>query len=116
MASKPQSRKAKGRRLQNWVRDLLYSLAPKLEDGDVESRSMGAGGEDVLLSPAARKIFPVSIECKNLARFAGYAPYKQAKDNAKTGHEPIVVIKANREEPLVIVDAVKFFQLLKESK
>lgn len=110
-----QSRKAKGRNLQKWVRDLLYSLAPKLEDGDVESRSMGASGEDILLSPAARKIFPVSIECKSNARFAVYSIYDQAVTNAG-GHMPVCVIKANRRDPLVVVDAKQFFELFQKGK
>lgn len=73
---------------------------------------MGAGGEDVLLSPAARRKFPVSIECKSVARFVGYTHMEQAKENAPKGAEPVVVMRANRKEPVVIVDADYFFRLL----
>lgn len=106
---KPSSAKAKGRLLQQWVRDLLYELFPSLQDGDVRSTSMGAGGEDVLLSPLARSLVPVSIECKNIAKFVGYNFYDQAVDNAGE-HEPVVVVKANRRDPLVLVDARYFFE------
>ena len=58
---KPQSAKAKGRNLQKWVRDLLLENFPTLEADDVRSTSMGAGGEDVQLSPAARKLFKFSV-------------------------------------------------------
>jgi len=62
---KSQSCKSKGRRLQQAVRDLILENFKDLEEDDVRSTSMGAGGEDVLLSPKARKYFPFSIECKN---------------------------------------------------
>ena len=60
---KTQSAKAKGRRFQQWVRDkLIETLGVHPED--IESRSMGAGGEDLIMARAARKKFPYSIECK----------------------------------------------------
>jgi len=59
----PQSAKQKGRLLQQWVRDKLLEYAPELEPDDIKSTSMGAGGEDVQLSPAARKMYPYQIEC-----------------------------------------------------
>ena len=42
---KTQSAKAKGRRFQQWVRDQLIEKLD-VHPEDVESRSMGAGGED----------------------------------------------------------------------
>ena len=62
---KSRSAKNKGKRLQNKVRDLILEKFNTLEDDDVRSTTMGDSGEDVLLSPAARKLFPFSIECKN---------------------------------------------------
>ncbi len=63
---KHQSGKAKGRRLQKFVRDVLRTLGKPLglEDADIESRGMGQAGLDIILSPAARKVFPYAIECK----------------------------------------------------
>jgi hypothetical protein len=69
---------------------------------------MGAGGEDIQLSPAAREAIPFTIECKNNARIAVYKFYEQACTHGKG--EPIVVIKQNRSKPLVIVDADYFFR------
>ncbi len=63
------SAKAKGRRLQQKVRDLILETFSELEEDDVRSTSMGASGEDVLLSPLARKKFPFSVECKNVEAF-----------------------------------------------
>jgi hypothetical protein len=107
---KPQSAKAKGRLLQQKVRDLILKYSPSLEPDDVVSRSMGAGGEDVMLSPAARRQYPISIECKSRASWAFYKDYDQAVINAPEGMEPILVAKANHRDPVVIVDADWFFK------
>lgn len=105
----PSSSKAKGRRLQQWVVDLLLKKFHTLEPDDVRSTSMGASGEDILLSPAARKLIPFSIECKNLASMALFQWYDQAVKNTPKGSEPLVVAKANHRKPVVIVDAEYFF-------
>lgn len=71
---------------------------------------MGAGGEDVQLSPAARKVFPYQIECKAKARAQVYTWYEQAKSHGD--HEPVVYIKMDRKRPLVVVDAEHFTKLV----
>ena len=107
---KPSSAKAKGRKLQQWVRDLLLELADTcLSSDDIRSTSMGARGEDVLLSPAARRMFPFSIECKSVKAAAVMRWYDQAKANTPEGSEPLVVIKENNKKPVVVVDAEYFF-------
>lgn len=103
---KPSSAKAKGRTFQQWVAKKILERFPELEKDDVRSTSMGASGEDVQLSPAARKLFPFQIECKNLAKVAVYNYYAQAVTH---GHrEPVVFIKQNGSKPLAIVDAEWF--------
>ena len=63
---KPRSAKNKGKRLQNKVRDLiLEKFNSKLEPDDVRSITMGDSGEDILLSPAARRLFPFSVYILN---------------------------------------------------
>ena len=110
MSITPQSAKAKGRRLQQWVVKQILAVFPKLEEGDVLSRSMGANGTDVILSPAAQKLFKYAIECKSLAKVAIYTFYEQAASNAGK-LEPLVIIKANGKRPLAIVDAQHFLEL-----
>jgi len=107
---KPQSAKAKGRKLQQWVRDLILHHHPSLEQDDVRSTGMGQGGEDIQLSPAARSLVPLSIECKSRASYAFYKDLDQAVINAPKGSEPILVAKANHRNPVVIVDAEYFFK------
>ena len=110
---KPQSAKAKGRNLQKWVRDLLLENFPSLEPDDVRSTSMGAGGEDLQLSPAARRLFGFSIECKNVERLNVWDAYDQASANSGK-HEPLLVMKKNRKKPLVVLDAETFVKLIKK--
>lgn len=110
------SGKAKGRRLQQLVRDKILDTFTELEPDDVKSTSMGAGGEDVQLSPAARKLFPYSVECKARATMPLYAWYQQAKHNAPSGMEPMLVLKQDRCKPLVAVDLEHYFSLLERLK
>lgn len=107
---KTQSAKAKGRNLQKWVVEEIFQLFPDLEEGDVRSTGMGQGGEDVQLSPSARKLFPYSIECKARESIAVYAWYQQARANAPAGSTPLLIVKQNRSEPLVIVSASDWFK------
>ena len=112
MAIKPSSAKSKGRKHQQWVRDKIYEQFPHLEEGDVRSTSMGALGEDILFSPAARRVFPYSVECKAHRSFAIYSVVDQAASNAPPGIEPVAIIKADRRRPLAVIDAEHFFTLV----
>jgi hypothetical protein len=106
---KTQSAKAKGRRLQQWVRDKLVEELD-VHPEDIESRSMGAGGEDLIMARAAREKFPYSIECKNVEKLNVWDAYTQAESNSGD-YEPIVVMKKNGKKPLVVVDAEYFVRL-----
>jgi len=112
---KSSSAKAKGRRHQQWVRDNILALFPKrLLPDDVRSTSMGAGGEDIQLSPAARRLFNYSVECKSFKNFAVYKIMDQAIENCPKGSEPLAIIKGDRQRPLAVVDAEHFFKLIKK--
>ena len=106
---RPQSAKAKGRRLQQQFRELLIEELG-IHPEDIESRSMGAGGEDLIMARAAREKFPYSIECKNVEKLNVWEAYKQASENSKD-YEPVVVLKRNNSKPLVLVDAEYFVKL-----
>lgn len=107
---KPASAKAKGRLFQQYVRDLILKQFPTLERDDVRSTSMGAGGEDLQLSPAARKLFPFSVECKSKASYAFYKDYDQAVANCPEGAEPLLVCRANKRKAVVICDVEWFIE------
>ena len=106
---RPQSAKAKGRRLQQQFRDLLIEKLD-IHPEDIESRAMGAGGEDLIMARAAREKFPFSIECKNVEKLNVWEAYNQAKENSKD-YEPIVVMKKNNQKALVVLDAEKFVEI-----
>lgn len=113
---KTQSAKAKGRKLQQWVRDKIIHYFGKfgVDPEDVKSTSMGAGGEDIQLSPFARAMFPYSIECKSHKSMAVYKLYDQAVENKHRLAEPLLIIKVNNRKPLAVVDAEWFIELCSE--
>ena len=84
---KPQSAKAKGRKLQKWFTELLIERL-KLDKDDLESRPMGSQGEDIIMGKESRTKFPYSIECKNVERLNVWDAYSQAEANCKT-YEPL---------------------------
>lgn len=118
---KTRSAKNKGKKLQNWVRDrIVYffgTLRGLIQDGDVKSTTMGENGEDIQLSPLARKYFDYHVECKSLKAIAVYKYYEQAtshltKLNIETSGEPLVFIKMNGKKPLALVDAEHFIEMV----
>ena len=112
----PRSRKAKGRRLQDWVKEQLYKRFPLLQDGDIRGAIMGETGADVKFSPEAAKHIPLKIECKYQEIYKGiYNTYEQASNHEGSG-QPIIFIKMNRKKPLVILDALYLLDIIKGIK
>jgi hypothetical protein len=102
---RPQSAKAKGRRLQQAVRDSILAAFPSLEPDDVRSTSMGASGADILLSPVARRLFPFYVEAKNQESINIWKAIAQAEAGRLKGFTldgptvyPLVVFKRNNTE------------------
>ena len=110
---KPQSAKSKGRKFQQWVRDLLIEKLD-IHPEDIESRSMGAAGEDIMMARSARNLFPFSIECKNQQSLNIWKAYEQSEENSGD-YEPIVFLKRNNTKPMVLVDAEYFVGLYKKN-
>ena len=108
---KTSSAKAKGRRLQQKFMQLLIEKLD-IDPEDIESRSMGAGGEDLIMSKAARNKFPYSVECKNQEKLNIWSAWDQANGN-KGLYEPLVVIKKNGIRPLVVLDAENFLDMIR---
>ena len=113
MATKTKSVKAKGRRLQNFVRDMLREIyLPELQEEDIKSQTMGMTGEDIILSPAARKICSFSFECKNVERLQMWQAIDQCEGNKPEGTEPAVVFKKNGKQPYVAIPLTVFCDML----
>jgi len=111
---KSRSAKNKGKRLQNKVRDLiLEKFNSKLEPDDVRSITMGDSGEDILLSPAARRLFPFSVECKNQEKLNIWSSLEQAEGNSGN-HPPLVIFKRNRTKTYAVLEFDELLKLLNE--
>ena len=105
--------KQKGRLGQQEIRDALLESFTTLEPDDIKSTVMGDTGADVQLSPAARKLIPLSIEVKR--RKTGlktvYEWMKQATNHTKD--DPVVFYRSDRQTWLVVVELPLFLKLLK---
>ena len=111
---KTRSGKAKGRRLQNKIRDvLLEHFSDKLEPDDVKVAIMGESGEDIKLSPAARKLIPYSFECKNQEKLNIWSSLEQAEENSGD-YSPILIFKRNRSKTYVTIELEEFIKLIND--
>ena len=106
----PRPAKAKGRRLQQLVVKKLLLLLPGVQPDDIQSRSMGANGEDIMLSPYARSKFPYSVECKNQEKINLWKAWEQTQGNAED-YQPLLIVGKNNTKPLAVVDLDYFLNL-----
>ena len=112
-ANTPRSRKSKGAKFQNEIRDLLLEkFCGKLEPDDIKTAVMGESGTDIKLSPAAQKLFPWAVEAKRTEKISVPSWWEQAKTNSTDKLKPLIITKQNRKEPLVILSLEDFLSLL----
>jgi len=109
---RPSSAKAKGRRLQNQIRELILENFPQLHPDDVKTAIMGESGEDIKLSPAARNLFPYSVEAKNVEKLNIWSALDQATENTKEDTHPLLFFKRNHSKLYVAFEASHLFELL----
>ena len=109
---KVSSAKAKGRRLQQWVRDYLHSNLEGIEKDDITSTPGGVNGPDIGLSPLARKLFPWTVECKSRSSFSVYEALEQAERNLIKNTKPIAILKGDRKQPLALLYAEDLLEIL----
>lgn len=117
---RPQSAKAKGRRLQQHVAKRIQETF-NLPASDVKSLPMGSQGCDVWLSAAAKQQFPFAIECKNVEKLNVGEAMKQTIRNAEEsateeGHWPLLVHSKNHSDVLVTMRFEDFLALHEEMK
>ena len=111
---KTRSRKIKGKRLTNYVRDKILKAFPHLKKKDVMVPTDGQNGPDIILSRIAKKLCPYNWELKNQQKMATvYKWHRQASKNTKL--TPIVVCKMNTRDPLVILDLDHFMSLIRQT-
>ena len=108
-ANSPQTRKAKGREAAQLVRDMILSHIPELQPDDVVVKSSGVKGEDLYLSPLARKKFPYCVEIKHCERTNIWEFLEQAKSHSiTTGYPPLLIFKRNRSNFFVCMPFISF--------
>lgn len=94
------------------VRDHLRSVFSEiLETNDIESQVMGMSGEDIVLSPAAKKAIRYSFECKNQERLNLWKSLEQAESNCED-RNPVLVFKRNRSKVYIAVEFEHFLELI----
>ena len=104
--------KAKGRRLCMEVRALLLSWAPRLGEDDIYVTTSSVTGEDLLLSPEARSVYPYSFECKNRQTLNIWDGLKQAeKYSSGTDRTPLLIFSRNHAKTYVVLEFDKFLKL-----
>lgn len=117
---KTRSVKNKGKRLQGYTRDTLLEIFHELEPDDVKSTMASAAGVDIQLSPAARKVIPYNIECKNQERLNVWDALEQAESNTPDESRiPLLVFHRNHSKTYVAFEFDHFIamlRLLKETK
>ena len=106
------ARKAKGRRLQNKVRELLIEKFDFHPD-DIKTAVMGESGEDIRLAHSARQKFPFSVECKNQEKLNIWSSLEQAEENSGN-HSPLVIFKRNRSKTYAVLEFDELLKLLNE--
>ena len=110
---KTSSAKSKGRRCSQELKDLLLKHAPHLENDDIIVTPSGVTGPDVMLSPLAKKFYPITSECKNVEALNIWKALEQSESHAKnTQLEPILFFKRNRTKLYACLDAEQLVKLL----
>jgi hypothetical protein len=109
---KTRSAKSKGRRLQNQVKDILLEAFTELEPDDIRTAIMGETGEDIKLSPAARRQIPFSFECKNQEKINIWSSLEQAEENSGDS-KPVLIFKRNRSKTYAVLEIEDFISLIK---
>ena len=72
---------------------------------------MGMSGEDVVLSPAAKKVIPYSFECKNQERLNLWKSLEQAESNCED-RQPVLIFKRNRSKIYAAIDFDHFIEII----
>jgi len=108
------SAKAKGRRLSQSLKELILSRFGNLEQDDIIVTPSGVPGEDIQLSPRARKYFPYSVECKNQEKTNIWAWMEQAEQAARK-YPALLIFSRNRSKIYACMDAELLLDLIQKA-
>lgn len=111
---KSRSAKNKGQRASKELKEALLEILKELSEDDIKVVPSGVPGEDLWLSPAARKHLPFTFEVKNQESWKIPEWLRQAKmHSAGTPYKPLLVFKRNRETFKVCLELSDFLDILK---
>ena len=111
---KTSSCKAKGRKACQDVKNAILERYPQLGQNDIIVASSGQNGEDLIFSPKARKLLPLSFEVKNREALNIWKSHEQAAQNAGNSI-PVLAYTRNRHPLYVSMALVDFLDLIKPS-
>lgn len=112
---KTASAKAKGRNAAKKVKEILLK-GTDLEDGDILVTPSGVTGDDLTLSPAAIRLYPLAIEVKCQETLRIWQALEQAESHAgDSDREPVLFFKRNRSKLYATVDAEFFAELMRRA-
>ena len=104
------SRKAKARRLQNTVADMIRAWCEGIDPEDIKTATMGETGSDIIMSPLAKELLPFdAVECKNREKLNIWQALEQME---KHGDRPVLFFSRNRAEIYVAMKAEDFFSII----
>ena len=107
---KTSSCKAKGRKACQEVKDAILLFYPELGKNDIIVASSGQNGEDLIFSPKARGLLPLSFEVKNREALNIWKSLEQARENAGKSI-PILAFTRNRTPIYVALELHEFLKL-----
>lgn len=114
---KTSSAKAKGRRACQEFRELVLDRLPFLLPDDIKVTPSGVTGEDLHLSPAARRVLPYAIEVKNQEKLNIWQSLAQTSRHCQgTKLKPLLAFRRNRSELFVALRAEDFLHLVAEAE
>lgn len=105
------SAKAKGKALEKFIVAKVKE-AYSLDEDDIRCTVGQEAGSDIKLTRRAKTAFPFSVEAKNREIFRSiYKFYTQASEHYPE-LVPLLVIKMNRQKPLVVLDFEHFLTVI----
>ena len=88
----------------------MLKFAPELQPDDIQVTSSGATGEDLKLSPAARRLFPFTPEVKNKEKLNVWEAWEQACSHAEDRPDcrPLLIFRRNHSKLMVCLELEEF--------
>ena len=108
-ANTAKSKKQKGRVLENWVASRI-----RHHGGDLKAQAMPGSGAFAHFKGDIHTRLPYSIECKAQETTKVWDWYEQAKRQVTSLETPVVIFKRNYSEPMALLSAEDFLQIICE--